>query len=278
MAKYRSKIKANVKKGLLDESGGKCANPGCSNRLTQIHHIDEWHVYRSHRPAAMICICASCHDNVHRGALNISDATLYRWKGIDRKSKPRREQVYVEPGESPKLQLGSIAFTGQSGVTVLGLSNRNSIGFTLRGGELYFVNATVGIGTRTFVKIVENQVVIEPNPSMDYASVPGHLIARIPLADVELPTWVLDAARWYVPTFAQDEHVTLLDVEVCEPGLVRVQGIWLARDECFIATETLLIWAKPGRRVAFAGDGPSSVIKFGGPITRRVLGDALHLP
>jgi len=36
-----------LKKLLIEEAGYKCANPGCSNRLIEIHHIKEWSIYHT---------------------------------------------------------------------------------------------------------------------------------------------------------------------------------------------------------------------------------------
>jgi hypothetical protein len=104
MAEYRPKIKRTVKEALIKKAGGKCANPGCPNVLTEIHHIKEWCVYKSHNPSYMIAICPSCHDSVTRGGLRINDETLYRWKTISRALQTASHYIYLEPGaELPKL-------------------------------------------------------------------------------------------------------------------------------------------------------------------------------
>ena len=78
--KSRPKIKPSVKRALIDEAGGKCANPGFPNILTEIHHIRDWHVYFIHDPDHLIAICPACHDAVCRGDLRISADTAYQWK------------------------------------------------------------------------------------------------------------------------------------------------------------------------------------------------------
>ncbi len=81
MADYRAKVPAKIKKALIKEAGGKCANPGCPHALTEIHHIKERCVYKTHDQSHMIAICPNCHDAVTRGGLRmpaVTDSSLCR--------------------------------------------------------------------------------------------------------------------------------------------------------------------------------------------------------
>ena len=53
----RQKIPKTQKKQLIEEAGGKCANPGCSHWRTHIHHIKHWQVYKAHDTNHMIAVC-----------------------------------------------------------------------------------------------------------------------------------------------------------------------------------------------------------------------------
>jgi hypothetical protein len=64
MAEHRPAIKRGIRKRLLREAGGKCANPGCMNVRAQIHHIMEWYIYGTHDPNHMIAVCPTCHDEI----------------------------------------------------------------------------------------------------------------------------------------------------------------------------------------------------------------------
>lgn len=116
MGKISSKTKApnpsrtpppTLKKYLLEEAGYKCANPGCSNRLIEIHHIKEWCIYYTHDKAHMIAVCPACHDTITRGNLRIDDETLYRWKNITR-GELNHDHIYVERGSPVRMLFGSI--------------------------------------------------------------------------------------------------------------------------------------------------------------------------
>ena len=69
----RKRVPNEIKKHLIKESGNKCANPGCSNFLTEFHHIKEWVIYKTHDQKHMIAICPACHDSVSRGNLRIDE-------------------------------------------------------------------------------------------------------------------------------------------------------------------------------------------------------------
>src|SRR5438270_731527 len=110
MAQHRPKVPAETKRALVEEAGGKCANPGCANRLTELHHIKKWAIYETHDAGHMIALCPACHDQVERGPLRISDEDLYRWKTIER-GQPIADFIYIEPPatqKEPILQLGSV--------------------------------------------------------------------------------------------------------------------------------------------------------------------------
>src|SRR5437588_331436 len=99
MARPKQGVSRQVRRALLREANGKCANPGCPSVNTHIHHI-AYLVYATNDSAHLIAICPTCHDAVHRGALRLDDATLYRWKQLLRRGTTRAH-LYVEPGAQP---------------------------------------------------------------------------------------------------------------------------------------------------------------------------------
>lgn len=73
MAKLQRSIKPKIKQRLYEETGNKCANPGCSVWRSHIHHIKQWAVYKVYNAPDMVAICSSCHDEVHHGVLGTTD-------------------------------------------------------------------------------------------------------------------------------------------------------------------------------------------------------------
>src|SRR2546423_11259922 len=160
MAKYRPKISPRTVEALVREAGGKCANPGCVNYRTHIHHIQEWAVYRTHDQRHMIANCPSCHDDVHHNVLVIDDDTVYRWKSIQR-DLTNRDHLYVEPGESSKLLLGTIVATTvhPSGCVIFELSLTNRLSYRLIDNDIMALNLTITtISGRELLRIVDGHV------------------------------------------------------------------------------------------------------------------------
>ena len=122
MAEYRPKVPVDIKRSLISEAGNKYANPGCPNRLIEIHHAREWCIYKSHDEPHMIAVCPSCHDSITRGNLRSDDQTLYRWKSIHHKPDPA-SHIYLEPSEDvPKIVLGTISVESETNFVVFELS------------------------------------------------------------------------------------------------------------------------------------------------------------
>ena len=83
---------------------------------------------------------------------------------------------------------------------------------------------------------------------LKFVLVPGHIRITSPVTSDFLPDWVRDAARHLEPTYATGEELLLLDIEVTEPGIVGVQGLWADEKTAVIATSdgVILIWKRRG--------------------------------
>jgi hypothetical protein len=73
-----------------------------------------------------------------------------------------------------------------------------------------------------------------------------------------------------LPDFVKDNKTTILDIEVTRPGVVRLQGAFVANDAVFVMTESKVYVLRPELNgpIAFVGQGEGTVIKSSGPITR----------
>jgi len=115
----------------------------------------------------MICLCPSCHANVTRGALPISDDTLYEWKTILRDRPPDPSPIFVEAGSDAKLLLGSIAVTGNGGLIVFDLSPSSRLSLTIKDGDIFLINLAISDTTRReLVPIVDGHVRVR-DPGID---------------------------------------------------------------------------------------------------------------
>ena len=132
MAIQRRKSDPTLKAALKAKAGGKCANPGCTNWRTHIHHIKKWAVYHTDNPLDMIAVCPTCHDQIHHGTLVINDDTIYRWKAQLRPSQPTSTVLFVEPAKIFEVLCGSVLLkTAGQALVAFQLSNSNRFGFRI---------------------------------------------------------------------------------------------------------------------------------------------------
>jgi len=277
MASSRPSVPEATKRALREQAGSKCANPGCAAGRTHLHHIREWAVYQSHDGRHMIAICPTCHDAVHHGSLKISDETLHRWKRITRTDAAKRGHLYVEPGRQAKLLLGSIAVAGDAGLLAFELSKGNHLSFALQDEDIMLLSLAVADRHgHKLARLVDNHVKIEAGTDVEYNHVPGRHTITAPTSARYMPRWTLERIQATEPGYQPGERVTLLDLEVAEPGIVRVAGVWLEPRRGIVITRLRLhfLVLDPMRQgsIAMAGEGADSVLRYTGPITAALFG------
>lgn len=239
----RKKIKEVIVSELKETAGLKCANPGCPNRQTEIHHIKPWAQYKTHDKRHMIAICPSCHDSVHRGSLRITERAIRSWQSIKRSPKVKRAYLYVEPNYGPMIQLGEICYRcKEDEAYVINLS-----------GDAYLKIRTVDqqhISVSTQLKdlsgnivmvIVENHLELKKTDNIHFEYVAGHF--RITTDDWTkfIPTWIYDKIKDEEP-WVNNKEFTLLDIEVLKPGLIRLINYVSANGMfCLIASKFIHI-------------------------------------
>lgn len=231
---YRPKVPTEDKKRLINEVGGRCANPGCSNARVEIHHINEWAVYQSHDPRYMIAICPSCHDAVHHGKLEITDETLLRWKNAGKVTRTS-DVIFVEPGLEPLIKLGPIEITSAGGLIVFEPSPRNRISYIIENGDIVLASCrTARRDGSNILTITDNRVRFDAN-DCEYLQSPGH-IRLTGRAETILSDWMIKGVRSRLPTFA-DEPEIIFDIEVIAAGQVSIRGIWADENRALVVNE-----------------------------------------
>jgi hypothetical protein len=238
----RPKVPARILRKLLADAGGKCANPGCSATIVDLHHIKEWHTYRTHHPIDMIAVCPSCHAEVHRGTLSVDDETIRYWKSIRRPSIPRaQDHLYIERGGSCTVMLGSLYATNgpenPDGIIVFELSQSNRMSFRVVEGDIFFLNLTVAdTAGHEIVRVTDNHLsraVMEPI-RLDRRT--GKYQITAPATNEYIPSWVV--AQFEKGNRPQELHrdgrFTLLDLEVVDRGVVKIQGVWVEGDRAIV--------------------------------------------
>ena len=278
MADHHRKVNPTLKRQLVDEAGGKCANPGCSNWRSHIHHIKHWAVYKCHNSADMIAICPSCHDSVHHGALKISDEVLYLWKGVERPALPETAHIYVEPAREVKLLTGSIAIaTTNPEAVVFELSNSNRLKFQVLDGDLLQVSSRLQDASgKEALRVVQNHVRVVRDKNIDFEFRSGRARVTVPASHKYIQKWVVDQMRVDYPSYAANGRLVALDLEVLKPGVLRVQGFWPSENSAVVITPEALSFCRLGapRPLSMVGEGESSVLMFAGPVTSALFGSS----
>lgn len=271
MANAQRKIKPALKRLLIDEAGGKCANPGCSNWRVHIHHIKHWAVYKTHDSAGMIAICPSCHDATHHGRLKITDEVLYQWKRMAHPKAPESVHIYVEPATELKLLTGSICIsTTNDQAAVFELSNSNNLKFRVLDNDLLQVSVRLQDQQgKELLRVVENHVKVVRSKGITFDHRAGRARVTVPATDDFAPSWLIDQVRFQDSTFAAEGRIVALDIEVLKPGLIRVQGCWPDGDVGIVITDKALSFCTRGRRepVSMVGAGEETMLVYTGPIT-----------
>jgi len=197
----------------------------------------------------------------------LTDETLYRWKSIPRQKRDV-DNLYIEPASSPKLLLGTIALSCAQEVIAFELSPTSRLKLRVADGEFTRIDLTVSTPDGVpLLQVVENDVRVLDGRAR-YARRTGRLSLTAPNATDLVPSWALTQIRTADASFG-DPDLTLLDLEVLEPGLVRVQGIWAEADRAVIVTSeamSFLTRGAPGPK-SITGEGKDSVITYVGPVS-----------
>jgi hypothetical protein len=258
MAQYRPEIGKKIKNKLRGEVGNKCANPGCANLRTHIHHIREWAVYETHDEDFMIAVCPACHDAIHHGALAISDETLLDWKGQRRADRQRTGHIYIEPSSQRRLLLGSIAVTADSRAAVFSLSPDSNVGLSIEDDEIVLLDLRLcsarGVEIMRVARSGHYKAAHHPDVSFDQR--PGAFRVTVPCSPEFIPNWLIWAIHAENEVFIR-EPVTMIAVEVVEPGIARVEGIWVVGSRAIVVTKTELKFYAEG------GTGPQTIVGAG---------------
>jgi hypothetical protein len=273
MAQHRPNVPPKLKQQLVTEAGNKCANPGCAAFRAHLHHIQEWAVYRRHDGNQMIAICPSCHDAVHNGPLEITDDTLRRWKRLPRRAVPQ-DHVYIEPGEETGLLLGSFVVRGPRGVRVFELGPSTRLSFGVEDEDIMSLNLAVSTTAGDeILRVVDNHVRRDVDDLVEYTKVPGHVVVSAPVDDAYIPEWALPMLREKASSFIAGERFNILDLEVMEPGLVRVEGLWSGTNQAIsITPDGVTFMPRSLGPITLAGGGPTTILQYVGPIDTNLFG------
>jgi hypothetical protein len=183
----------------------------------------------------------------------------------------------IKPSTNPKLQLGTILVTGQQGLIVFDFFE-SRLGFTVEDDEVQLISLIYNsLKGEELLRIVDNRVAFGPHEVIQYDQQPGHLRLSAPCNDRFIPFWALAPMRVHEPDYPPGGRLTLLEIEVREPGLVQVQGVWANKRHAFVITQNgihslsqgmvqpLTITGEEGVILEWRGSIDTAMFDFGPP-------------
>jgi hypothetical protein len=112
----------------------------------------------------------------------------------------------------------------------------------------------------SLVKITSKQI--------QHAREPIVLQTQIPLSDEIVMSDALAKMCCFEPAFATFGMITLLELQVIKPAVVRVEGVWRTKNGYVIISKRQVAFIKPGlaRPLSIVGDGEATLLSYRGPV------------
>jgi hypothetical protein len=190
----------------------------------------------------MVAVCPTCHTDIHHNkTLVITDAMLYEWKKFDRADLPTvRDLLYVEPanGTTMRVRAGLMdLMTDSDRLPIFRLAN-SELSFRIVDGDIMLFDCVVTDRTGEIVfRVLDNHIKVQKRDDVVYETRQGHKRVRVRATETFLPPWVFEEIRVierdFIETFGihpepfvRDGYFTACELEVIEPGCVRVGGCW----------------------------------------------------
>lgn len=262
----------DVKRELLSETGGACANPGCPRKRTQLHHIDDWAVFATHNAARMIALCPSCHDEIHHGTMTVSDADLLRWKTLPR-SGEAAAHFFVKPQTADSehaafVVIGNQPVSGYEAVSAFTLGNQHLEIDLLKDQSTFVVAFRLDDldGARA-IWADRSHVFWDPSlVTVDSRTGKLHVWGD---SERFWPAWYRDFLKSRGHPVA--ERVPLEEFEISAPGEFRVSGVWASPDVVlYLASDGIAVF-REGRKGREIATQPDSLAYWFAPAGRGYL-------
>ncbi len=192
--------------------------------------------------------------------------------------RPRIGHIYVEPGESPRLLLGSVCVHGNSGLVVFDFSDRHQLSFAVRGDDIMLLNLKVSAASgERLLDVVDGHVRVQ-RTGIEFRSRPGAVEVPAGFDSPFIPDWVRTQLLGEEEFYGMKYKLPLLALKVVDRGLVRVQGLWLEPDRGVIITSQGLSFVQRRlvKPITIMGDGEETVINYVGPVDRSLFAFALQ--
>ncbi|KRR09556.1 hypothetical protein CQ12_13795 [Bradyrhizobium jicamae] len=187
----------------------------------------------------MIALCPACHDAAHHGSLKITEQILYGWKSADRTQEYQQAVLSVEPAQKLGLVAGSIIVeTAHEHAIVFELSNANTLAFRIEDDDILLVRSRLrNLEGREVLRISDNRIRSHRDQAVSFDSRPGRVRIEVPCTPAYIYPEMVRQMQFVEPSYGTSGRIPALDIEVLEPGLVKVRGIWASQKACVVITD-----------------------------------------
>jgi hypothetical protein len=161
-----------------------------------------------------------------------------------------------------RVLTGSMCVTTDTEAAVFKLSNSNKFTFKVSGdGDLFIDNCTIkDLSGAYLVSAFDNYFKIKRDKVITVDQRTGKIRVTVLDANRYLPAWTLKIMWRALPDFVHNNRTTVFDLEVIRPGVVRLQGVFVADDAVLAITGEKIYVLRPELNgpVAFVGQGEST--------------------
>lgn len=152
------------------------------------------------------------------------------------------EQRTMQDARILKVQLGSIYATTEQRSLSCRFTEYNKVLFRIENDSIFLGDVEIKtLNGRRVLRIFNNQR-RPTSEQVQYQYQPRHVHVSAPLDPIFLPAWALESVRHHLPSYATDGRVTLLDMQLVGPNIVKMQGVWMSRDRGVVVLNDKLIW------------------------------------
>lgn len=111
--------------------------------------------------------------------------------------------------------------------TIFKLPDSNELSIRILDGDILQTTSRFqSLSGRQVLRVVENHVRVVRNHAIKFDFRPGRARVTVPASGEYIPDWVVQMMRVQESTFAADGRVTVFDIEVLKPGLIKVKDFW----------------------------------------------------
>ncbi len=156
------------------------------------------------------------------------------------------------------------------------MPNDNRLSFEIINGKFPLIDLTIkSLNGDTIISLEKNYISSEISTDIKPKRRPGKFQLVLTNQALSLiPSWIKRQHMLHDTDFFATQEHTLFDIEVVEPGLVKINGIWMYKDTALVISPNGMSVIRRGNEapITFKGEGSKSILRYRGPISLPLFG------